>query len=255
MSNSTFIDPRLVAIYDALNPTGPCEAFYMNLAGSVVQRVLDVGCGTGRLACELAARGHSVTGVDPSDEMLELARQRLNGDRVEWIKGRATEFVVDGEFDLIVMTGHAFQVLLSDRDILDGLERIRKHLSANGRLAFETRNGAVREWEEWTPAATQQKLSVPGAGEIEVHNDIRSVFENVVTYETHFRFGPDDVVVTDDAIRFMEAYELSRFLDAAGFTKIVSFGNWDRGGCSRRQPRAYYYRELTACQTFPKELA
>ena len=141
--------------------------------------------------------------------MLERARKRPNGDRVEWIKGRAADFVIDGEFYLIVMTGQAFQVLVNDQDILDRLKRFRKQLSADGRLAFETRNGAVREWEKWTPAATRQMLSVPGVGDVEVHNDIRSVFENVVTYETHFRFGSDDVVVTEDAIRVMEADELN----------------------------------------------
>jgi 2-polyprenyl-3-methyl-5-hydroxy-6-metoxy-1,4-benzoquinol methylase len=152
MSQSSFVDSRLVAIYDTLNPSGPCEAFYLDLAGCEAKRVLDVGCGTGRLACELGARGHAVTGVDPSAEMLEFARARPNGDRVKWIQGRATDFVHDDRFDLIVMAGHAFQVLLNDRDILDALKHLRKHLSADGRVAFETRNQAVREWEEWTPA-------------------------------------------------------------------------------------------------------
>ncbi len=94
-------------------------------------------------------------------------------------------------------------------------------------MAFETRNQPVREWEEWTPAATRQMLSVPGVGEVEVHNEIRSVSDNVVTYETHFHFGPDDVVFTEDAIRFMEASDLKQFLLAAGFLQIASFGNWD----------------------------
>jgi ubiquinone/menaquinone biosynthesis C-methylase UbiE len=168
-----------------------------------------------------------VSGVDPSDAMLGFARGRLHGNRVEWIKGRATDFEINGQFELIVMTGHAFQVLVSDTDVLDALKHLRAHLSANGRLAFETRNGALREWADWTPAATRQMLSVPDVGNVEVHNDIRSVSENAITYETHFRFGPDDVVVTEDTIRFMEEKELDQFLATAGFLAVSYYGAWN----------------------------
>jgi ubiquinone/menaquinone biosynthesis C-methylase UbiE len=55
----------------------------------VVQRILDLGCGTGRHAILLAERGLDVTGVDQSKPMLELAQQRALASRC---KGR-TEFV------------------------------------------------------------------------------------------------------------------------------------------------------------------
>jgi SAM-dependent methyltransferase len=143
LSWSVAFDSRLAAIYDALNPPGPDDAFYAELAGNRPRAILDVGCGTGWLACDLAALGHSVTGVDLSDAMLEIARHRPGGERVKWIKGRATELSLEHRFDLIIMMGHAFQVLLRDRDFLVALRTLRDHLAPAGQLAFETRNRAT----------------------------------------------------------------------------------------------------------------
>jgi len=227
MPESLFIDARLVSIYDTLNPWGRCEDFYIGLAGAERRNVLDVGCGTGRLACRLADSGHSVTGIDPSEQMLEVARWRLGGNRVEWLKGRATDVASHCQFDLIIMAGHVFQVLLSDQDVLDALKHLRSCLSPSGKLAFETRNKKMREWEKWTPESTREVLWMPGIGDVEVHNDVRSEADSIVTYETHFNFGPSDVVVTADAIRFMDSSELHACLMAAGFVDITSFGDWD----------------------------
>jgi SAM-dependent methyltransferase len=64
-----------------------------------VGRALDAACGTGRHAAHLAERGHEVTGVDGSPEMLELARERLPDVRL--LEGDLHALPVDdGEFDL-----------------------------------------------------------------------------------------------------------------------------------------------------------
>jgi hypothetical protein len=66
-----FTDPRLVALYDSWEPDRPDHAFYRNLAAALpAQTIVDIGCGTGRLAVELARQGHHVTGIDPSPAML-----------------------------------------------------------------------------------------------------------------------------------------------------------------------------------------
>lgn len=53
---SSYADPRIVALYDALNPAAADTAFYLALAESA-GHIVDLGCGTGLLACELAMRG------------------------------------------------------------------------------------------------------------------------------------------------------------------------------------------------------
>jgi ubiquinone/menaquinone biosynthesis C-methylase UbiE len=64
-------------------------------------RLLDVGCGTGALAAELAARGYEATGLDPSEGMLSVLRERAPG--VTAVRASATSMpFADGEFDLSV---------------------------------------------------------------------------------------------------------------------------------------------------------
>jgi demethylmenaquinone methyltransferase / 2-methoxy-6-polyprenyl-1,4-benzoquinol methylase len=68
------------------------------------QRVLDVATGTGLVALELAQRRASVVGLDQSDDMLAVARERL-GDRVTLVRGEAERLpFADGEFDALTFT-------------------------------------------------------------------------------------------------------------------------------------------------------
>src|SRR5271165_1559990 len=105
-------DAQVAEIYDLVNPWARDTEFYLSLAGARPCSVLDLGCGTGTLCCALAERGHWVTGVDPAGAMLAVGRRKPHAERVEWIECTAQSYKADRRFDLIVMTGHAFQILL-----------------------------------------------------------------------------------------------------------------------------------------------
>ena len=140
MPDGIFSDPRLAAVYDAFNPPGEDTAFYLRLAGTELKRILDVGCGTGHLACALAERGHAVTGLDPAAGMLAVARGRPGSNRVRWIQGDARSAVLGERFDLAIMTGHVFQVFLEDADVRAVLQTVRRHLAPGGRACLRNRN-------------------------------------------------------------------------------------------------------------------
>lgn len=81
--------------------------------------ILDVGCGTGRHAVELARRGYQVTGVDISFGMLAEAEKaaRQAGIRIEWIHADATEYTSNRQFDAaICLCEGAFGLLGKDDD-------------------------------------------------------------------------------------------------------------------------------------------
>jgi ubiquinone/menaquinone biosynthesis C-methylase UbiE len=230
---ASYADPRLASLYDALNPPDDAAAFYLSLPGALSlpagppARILDMGCGTGWLACEFAARGHQVTGADPAAAMLDVARTRPGADRVRWIQADAAALVTGSRFDLIVMTGHAFQLLLEDHDVRAALRALARHLAPGGRIAFETRNPAVREWQDWNPRDTRQRVEAAGLV-ADVHYDISAVAGDLVTYETWFRFTDDgDTVVVPDTLRFMEQAQVAAFLAEAGLARVTWYGDWD----------------------------
>lgn len=234
--SAAYADPRLTALYDALmNPPGDDTAFYLGLAGEAPQVILDIGCGTGLLATALAARGHEVTGADPAAAMLAVARDRPGGDQVRWIESDAAGLSVPTRFDLIIMTGHVFQLFLGDGDVRTALGNLRRHLAPGGRIAFETRNPGAREWQYWTPRETRRRLST-AAGPASVHYDISSVTGDFVTYETCIRFPDGERVVIPDTLRFMGQAELAAFLADAGLAGISWYGDWDRSSVSPDSP-------------------
>lgn len=221
-----YTDPRLAAVYDTLNPPGDDYAFYLGLAGDTPLAVLDMGCGTGRLSVAMAARGHGTTGADPAAGMLGIARAREGAAAVTWVEATAGTLDLAARFDLIVMTGHVFQVFLDDGAALAALANLRRHLAPGGRIAFETRNPAARDWETWTPEETRETLDVPGIGAVEVHYDIAAVDGEHVTYETHFRFAGGHEVATS-TLRFMGRRKLEELLTAAGLEPEAWHGDWD----------------------------
>lgn len=68
------------------------------------RRVLDAGCGTGRVAIELARRGHDVTGLDFDADLLERARRA--SDAVRWVHADLASVRLDQRFDVVAMPGN-----------------------------------------------------------------------------------------------------------------------------------------------------
>ena len=106
------------------------EARYVDSLLAPGSRVLDAGCGTGRVASELARRGHVVTGVDNDPSMLAVARQ---DPAVTWVEADLAALDLDEQFDLVVMAGNVI-VFVAPGTEEQVVDRLADHLVPGGLL-------------------------------------------------------------------------------------------------------------------------
>jgi 2-polyprenyl-3-methyl-5-hydroxy-6-metoxy-1,4-benzoquinol methylase len=106
--------------------------------------ILDIGCGTGRHAVELARRGYTVTGVDLSESMLAKARSNAlsAGVRVEFIRQDARALKLERSFSLVqIICEGGLALMETDEMNFNILSGARSHLKSDGTLIFTTLNG------------------------------------------------------------------------------------------------------------------
>ncbi|MFD7657105.1 class I SAM-dependent methyltransferase [Actinosynnema sp. NPDC059797] len=228
MHHGEFRDPRIIPLYDARYGWGVDDDFFLSVVDETPNaRVLDLGCGTGRLALGLAAAGHVVTGVDPARASLELARAKPGAERVTWVEGAAAD-LPGAAFDVAVMTSHVAQFLVTDEEWAAALADLRRVLVPGGRLAFDSRDPRARRWEAWNPVDSRGVVVLDGV-EITQWTEVTSVEGGLVSFTHHYDF-PDGERVGTATMRFRTEEELRGSLSAAGFTVDRVYGG------RRREP-------------------
>jgi SAM-dependent methyltransferase len=211
-----------------VNPIAEYETFYLDLAAKLsASSIIDIGCGTGLLTCELAKRGHRLIGVEPSNVMLAVAQRCHCGVQVEWFEGDALRLGEVGA-DLAIMTGHVAQIIRDDEVWSATLAAIREALRPGGRVAFESRNPLARPWTAWTPQASRCRVEDAVVGPVEVWFQDPKVDGDLVRYDIHYLFARSgEELVSHTELRFRTRAELSRSLSDASFSLESVFGDWD----------------------------
>jgi ubiquinone/menaquinone biosynthesis C-methylase UbiE len=217
MADPIFESPRLAEIYDPLDSDRSDLDAYVALADELsAGAVLDVGCGTGTLACLLAGRGLEVIATDPAAASLDVAHRKPYADRVRWLHGEATD-LPPLQVDLATMTGNVAQVFLTDQEWAATLQAIHRALRIGGRLVFESRDPSRTAWLEWTRDQTYRRVVIPGVGPVETWTNVTEVEENLVSFQATFVFHSDSAVLTSDStLRFRSRAELVDSLTTAG---------------------------------------
>ncbi|MBV8413318.1 MAG: class I SAM-dependent methyltransferase [Alphaproteobacteria bacterium] len=241
MPPAEFSNPRLVALYDRLNPLGADSDFYLEAAAELqAHKVIDVACGTGLLTGEFAKRGHAVVGLDRESAMLDIARARPHGRDVAWILGDAPE-LTSSDADLVVMTGHAAQAFLDDAHWQQTLASMHAALRPNGHLLFETRNPPAKGWLRWTKANTLREVQDDAGDTVTVWTEVLATTANRVQFATHYVWkASGEELFSENTIAFRSEEELRRSLHEAGFAVEQVYGNWDSSPVRMTSPELIF---------------
>lgn len=216
--------------YDKENKWAEDDDFYLALAKKSKGKVLDLACGTGRLTIEIHNQGIDVTGLDIMPQMLERARTKSKGADIKWIEGDCRNFELEDTFDLMLMTSHGFQYLLTDHDQIDFLKSAYTHLNENGQLAFETRNLAHKSY------GSHSEFKYCGSIVNDKNESIKAYLysiydENTKLDRIFFKTENEitkEIKYSEEYLRYTSQEELNERLKRCGFKVIHQYGNWNK---------------------------
>ena len=245
--------PDLPAIYDSV-PAYVARrdvGFYVDEAKDAGGRVLEVGCGTGRVLLAVARAGLAIDGVDASPEMLDRCRTKLR-DEPEDVRRRVTlhhadarTFDIGRQFDLVIAPFRVMQHLTSIEDQLAFLDSAARHLNPGGRLAFDVFNPDFSalvsadgtEREDTPNTKLPDGRSFRRAGRVARVRWIDQVSEiELIYYISQEPGGTVERHVQSFDMRWFLRAELVHLLARAGFRVRSIYGDFDRSSLSDKSP-------------------
>lgn len=220
----SWFGPGYLALYDEyLAERTPIEMDQLEalLALRPPLRILDLPCGQGRHAIELARRGYDVTGVDLSPFMLKVAeeRARAEGVRVRWLAGDMREAIADARFDVVLNLFTSLGYFADEADDRRVVDAAASMLAPGGRFVLEVINGErimaqfqEREWFTVGQAAVVERRTLDRASR-------RMVVERTVSTS-------NETEVSIHALRLYDRSGIDAMLRAADFSRVDLYGDW-----------------------------
>ncbi len=243
--------------YDRIHPrniTGTPVAedadFYVRQARRTGGPVLELGCGTGRIAIPLAEAGFDVTGLDLSAPMLRIATRKIGltrtRGRITLVRGDMAKFSLKRKFPLIIIPFRAFQHLLTPVAQRSCLESCRRHLTPKGRLIVDifdprldmchpakkppVRGRRKSTWETrkyMDPAGGRRLiLKVASRSNDPVRQILREVWEFTVRDRRGQKLERCRVKLT---LRWTYRFEMRHLLELCGLKPLACYGDFMGG--------------------------
>jgi SAM-dependent methyltransferase len=200
-----------------------CEMIETLLGGTSAQRTfLDIGCGTGGHAVQLATRGNRVIGVDRSAEMLDIARQKTESagvaGQVKLLQSDLRALDAGRTVDTALMMFAVLGYQQTDEDVSNALASVARHLEPGGAFIFDVWYGPAVVVDP--PGARQRVVDTP-QGRIVRTTESTMLPGNLCRVEfTLKRYDGDCLIETareDHIMRYFFPDELKRFATESGF--------------------------------------
>jgi len=191
-------------------------------------RILDLGCGTGGHAELLARRGHVITGVDRSADMIDIAQRKAKS----WATANPVDFRIDDiravrigqTFDAVIMMFAVFGYQITDSDIIATLRTVRTHLKRGGRLLCDFWYGPAVLAQR--PSARTRDIDTPEGRITRTASSCMDTERRVCTVNIFWQDpGTREARTEQHTMRYFFRDELESFLGGAGF-ELLRLGAW-----------------------------
>jgi len=224
--------------------TGSEWEFYLELADRQAGPILELGCGTGRVALPLARTGHCVTALDLSAPMLAEFLTKLGQEsaevqeRITLQHGSMADFRFDQRFSLITVPFRAFQHLMSVEQQRCCLGLVREHLAQGGVFALdiflpklEVIAHRMQHSDMWL---AYKSVDLPTGNKL--RHSYRVLHKPVSqTMQLEFRFEEFDpqlrligTELEEAEMRWMYRFEAEHLLELCGLEIVEAYGGYDK---------------------------
>jgi ubiquinone/menaquinone biosynthesis C-methylase UbiE len=228
-----------VRAYDAIYREAPAPiagdvAFYQRLAQQIGGPVLELACGTGRIALPLVESGLDVTGVDVSEGMLAIIRHKTATFRLTLLAQDMSELNIDRRFGCVIIAFRSFQHLLTIDLQRRTLAAIRRHLVPDGRLALHLFDPRLDLLIDEAPPQPVLRGTDPASGHTFSGEMLTAQFDYLAQVRRdvwrYREFAPDGSLLAEDtremALRWTWRWELHHLLELCGFTVDAEYSDF-----------------------------
>jgi len=217
-------------------------AFWKRMAATVSAPILELGCGTGRVALPLARDGATVIGIDRSASMLARARMRVRRaklhSRVKLIRGDIRHLPFpDKSFPLVIAPYGILQSLLDDRLLSATLRDVQRVLARNGRFGVEL-VADLPAWDEYSNRVTFRSKRGPHGKPIQLIESVtQDRRKHITRFEQEFVEGRGNSATRKKfrlAFRTLTVPQMVQRLEKAGLEVSALLGDYQGGAWDLR---------------------
>lgn len=224
--------------YPARNEDIP---FYLQKASQFGSPILELACGTGRVTIPLAKEGFSVYGLDLSQEMLSIFKQKCRDlprdtfEKITMKQEEMTNFSFNTSFKLVLIPFHSFQALSSDEEARNCLECVYHHLDEDGTFILNVSRLSGGFAENWEPGLeAQESIMFLEDGQYVTRYTIFQELDQgrrLMAFDNLYRIsglGTEAEEYRDHLqIRYYEEDNLRSLLNEGGFEIVEEMGWYD----------------------------
>jgi ubiquinone/menaquinone biosynthesis C-methylase UbiE len=220
---------------------------YRNFAEACGGKILELACGSGRVLLPLAHEGYTLTGVDTSDAMLNIARQRLQEEgliaRCTLVQQDMSALQLNQKFRLAFIALGSFAHVTARPQQQRALASIRAHLSPGGTFIIDISNTDARYLEDLGGQMLHQGTWQREDGTYLTHflspaaSPERHLLELTHFYEQYRQGGTVQRSVVTTHLYLFERAEMELLLEQAGFLVKDVYGDYDLSPYHLESPR------------------